>query len=196
MSRQQQFGAEQIRDLAALHAVGLVEGEDAACFEQLLADRDPVALEEMAAFHDVAGHLALSTSLVMPPERVEARIMEKIRPKGFVQEVPGIHVLRAGSGPWVKTPFPGVACKRLFFDPATNLQTTLLQLEPGALYPAHEHKTEEQCWVLSGDVRFGNEVRLTAGDFTYADSGTRHKTITSDGGCLLLIVSNRDDEFV
>jgi len=41
---------------------GMLEGTDAACFEQLLADGDPVALEEMSAFKEVAAQLALSTS--------------------------------------------------------------------------------------------------------------------------------------
>src|SRR5260370_9304482 len=132
MSGGQQFGADEIRDLAAVHAVGMLEGTDAVCFEQLLADGDPVALEEMSAFKEVAAQLALSTSMVKPPERVQARVMQEIGPKGFVQEVPGIHVLRAAEGAWMETPFPGVKCNQLLFVTATTLQTTPLPFNPGA----------------------------------------------------------------
>lgn len=196
MSNERTFAEAEIRDLAALHAVGMLDGDDAALFEQLLASGNPVAVEEMRAFTEVAGQLGVAAGAAAPPPELEERILQEVRPKGFYQTIPGVHVLRGGTGDWIKTPFRGVAVKVLFFDPATNMQTTLLQLEPGALYPAHQHSVEEQCWVLAGDVRFGSEVFLKAGDFTYADAGTRHGTITTDGGCTLLIVSSRHDKFI
>jgi hypothetical protein len=42
-------------------------------------------------------------------------------------------------------------------------------------------------------VRIG-QIILEAGDFEYANTGTAHAVVESDNGCVLMLISNQDDE--
>ncbi len=68
----------------------------------------------------------------------------------------------------------------------------MVRMEPGASYPAHRHGGAEECFVISGDLRTG-AVHLRAGDWQRADAGSRHPVQSTDGGCVLLLVSSLDD---
>lgn len=94
-------------------------------------------------------------------------------------------VVRADEGEW--TPFvPGIRIKTLRRDPHSRTQTSLWQIEPGAVIPPHPHTSEEECLVLSGSV-VHDGVEYRAGDYLLAAPGERHKAFTSPGGALLMI---------
>jgi anti-sigma factor ChrR (cupin superfamily) len=78
-------------------------------------------------------------------------------------------------------------------DAETKNITSLLKLGPGAAYPAHHHAGVEQCLVIEGTVRIG-QILLESGDFEYANAGTEHAVVQSDSGCVLMLISNQDDE--
>jgi anti-sigma-K factor RskA len=69
---------EEIRELAAVYALGGLDGEDRARFEALLAAGDP---EARAALRDFEGTLVqmAATAAETPPPRVKAALMERIR---------------------------------------------------------------------------------------------------------------------
>ena len=79
--------------------------------------------------------------------------------------------------------------RRLFVDRAAQRVTMMVRMQPGASYPAHRHAEAEECFVLSGDLWTGS-VRLHAGDYQRAEQGSRHPLQSTEGGCVLLLVSS------
>jgi anti-sigma factor ChrR (cupin superfamily) len=71
-------------------------------------------------------------------------------------------------------------------DPPTGERTALLRMEPGASFPEHDHPEVEECFLLEGEVNIdGHDYR--PGDYVVAQAGTRHDTIVSVPGALLLL---------
>jgi anti-sigma factor ChrR (cupin superfamily) len=68
-------------------------------------------------------------------------------------------------------------------------------MAPGAIYPPHRHFGLEHCYVLEGDLVF-DDYTLHAGDYEIASAATEHSLVTTQHGCLLLIMNNRGDQLV
>jgi anti-sigma factor ChrR (cupin superfamily) len=103
-------------------------------------------------------------------------------------------VVRAGEGEWqiVKD---GVYAKQLYVDVERDRVTMLVRMDAGASYVPHRHAAPEQCFVLEGDIREGDDV-FRAGDFQCVARGSTHGAQTTESGCLLLIVSSLHDELI
>ncbi len=193
----------QIRSVAAEYALGVADPADAAQFEGLLLANNSLASGELRAFEEAASRLVFAAPTLRPSQSVKDRLMSGIRQEskpsrkfaGFQEELPGYHVLRAGTGSWRPTGEAGVDMQLLAHDPSRGVITFLLRMEPGAEYPDHHHSVEEQCWVLEGDVRHTDgSLSMKAGDFFRATPGTDHAAFTSTNGCLLLIIGSAKDE--
>jgi quercetin dioxygenase-like cupin family protein len=82
---------------------------------------------------------------------------------------------------------PGVSMRSLF---GAGAMLNLLEFEPGAAVPPHEHPHEQLGYVLEGDLRLtiaGDEHVLGPGGAYQIAGGTEHAART-DGGCLVLDV--------
>jgi quercetin dioxygenase-like cupin family protein len=196
---------DQIKEWAALHAVGALEGEEAKRFARLLAENEE-ARRELASF---SGNLqALAHSLPAGPQpspELKQRILsaaehaktrrhldaqlKKLAPAatggfGFLRQA-------ADSG-WLPLPVPGAFVKLLSYDEENEYATVLGKLEPGARYPAHKHTYPEDIYMLEGDLHIGEEV-IRAGDFHHAHASARHGVNWSENGCVLLAVLSKED---
>jgi anti-sigma factor ChrR (cupin superfamily) len=89
-------------------------------------------------------------------------------------------VERYEGGVW-RTLSPGVRMKRLW-----GKRTLLFECEPGAVVPAHRHRTFEHSLILSGDVT-SDEGDFQAGDYMGMAAGSMHGAWTTRGGCRVLI---------
>lgn len=177
---------DELRAQAALYALGLLEPELFEPFDQHL-EACPACRAEVRAFHEIGAQLAASAPMD-PPESLRERVIEA------VQDRPDdILILRANQRGWVDTPFRGVRVKALYEDPQSRLVTQLVQLAPGARYPSHRHAAPEQCYVVEGDVKIGNDI-FSAGDFSLAPAYSLHGEVSSVNGCLLVIVASPDNE--
>jgi len=67
-------------------------------------------------------------------------------------------------------------------------QSLLVRVAPGAVYESHDHPDDEECYVVEGDLAFG-DLQLTAGDYHLAHKGGRHPPARSRAGCLLFITN-------
>lgn len=146
-----------------------------------MSDDRETALEDT-----LIARLAESLAPVSPPGALAARLRQRllaaVRSEAPAQ--PDVHLtIRATEGDWSEI-LPGVAMKMLREDNASR--SYLLRLAPGARIPAHPHRIDEECMVLSGDVWLG-AVRASAGDFHLARGHTLHGEIRSEGGCLLYL---------
>jgi anti-sigma factor ChrR (cupin superfamily) len=87
---------------------------------------------------------------------------------------------------WEETAFPGVEICRLFVD-GEGGGALIVKMQPGAIYPMHEHGGREQFYLISGDMRIGVKS-FNAGDYHRAESGTVHEVVSTIGGCSCLVV--------
>lgn len=194
----------QLKNLAPLHALGALDGEDLRAFDALLA-QDAEVRAETSAFSQVADGLAESLPRKAPPAHLREVILRRAaeakarhRATQAIQRlVPaatgGLAFLHdaAGAG-WLPLRVPGAFVKLLSFDETTNYAVVLGKLEAGARYPGHAHRRAEDIYMLSGDLHVGNHC-LRAGDFHHADAGSEHGENWSEAGCVLIAVLSKED---
>jgi len=87
--------ADEIRDLAAVYALGGLEGEDRARFEALLRAGDPDATSAVQDFQGTLLELAAATTEA-PPARIKQALMERIGAQTRVESSPSISPVRPG----------------------------------------------------------------------------------------------------
>ena len=125
---------------------------------------------------------------VPPPAAARTHVLDSIR--GLPQldaSVPSADesvTVRADEGTW-KTIAPGARMKRLTKD--ARRVVFLLDLDPNAIVPAHDHDAGEDSYVIRGSCFIGG-LGLAQGDFHHSDTGSHHgDVVASDEGCLLMI---------
>ncbi len=180
---------DEMRSTAALYAVGALSAGEVREFEEHLTVCAECR-EEAESFASAAGLLAESVPEAPPPPALRERLLGRIAKPDAES---GLHVVRSSEGKWKATPFPGVTYKTLYYDRETTMVTNLLRMERGSFYPAHRHTAMEQCLVLEGDVR-QDDVIMTAGDYSRFDADRVHSRISTENGCLLLLISSAKDE--
>ncbi|HVY70175.1 MAG TPA: cupin domain-containing protein [Verrucomicrobiae bacterium] len=196
---------ERVRELAALNAAGAIDGEDAREFAQLLADRARLEAE-ISAFNNATARAAEALPVTATPSAsVKERLMQRVgaaAPGGdkmavFKRLLPPVadgffNIRDTGDKGWLPLPVRGAFVKLLSFDEAQGYAIVLGKLDPGASYPAHNHHSGEDLFMLTGDLHIGGE-KLTAGDFHHAAAGSSHGINYSEQGCTLLaVLSGRD----
>ena len=195
----------KLKELAALHAAGALDGTEVEAFARLL-EASADARREATAFAAVTEALArslrkgpqpstgLRERILREAQRHKAQAamlahLESLQPK----PLGGLAFLKAaGEGGWLPLRVPGAAVKVLSFDPASRHAVLLGKLEPGARYPAHVHQRPEDLVMLSGDLHVGDEV-LRPGDFHHAEAGSSHGVNWSEQGCVLVAVLSKED---
>ena len=70
---------------------------------------------------------------------------------------------------------------------ADGIMSYLLRLAPGAVVDAHRHPFDEECVVMEGVVRIGDDLIVQAGGFHLAHKNTLHAPITSEGGATIYL---------
>lgn len=188
-------------ELAALQAVGALDGADAAELCQRLTAGDGVAWAEFRAFNEA---LALAARPATPPVGLREKLLRHIGapPAPVPAPVPAgppplpaevFQVFNPGRhGDWLPAQIPGARFKMLSLDLERNFALLYAQLDPGTRYPAHHHSASEECYVLTGDLTTEGRT-LRAGDFYRADAHTDHEGLFSAEGCTaLFIVPARD----
>jgi hypothetical protein len=183
MSTMHQAVTDEIRDLASMYSLGLLETPDSGMFERHVEECG-VCREEVRAFRESAGQLALALPESRPEPRVRGELLRRTAPQSWL--------VRANDGAWQATPFAGVEVKQLFVDTGTGNVTSLVRLEAGAYYPRHRHAAHEHCYVVEGDVVFSDHV-LRTGDYEVNAPGTDLSHVTSQGGFVLFIINKVGD---
>lgn len=168
---------------AALFAAGALTGRETAAFKQRLA-RQTALLAAVREWEKALAPLAARAGDIEPPPdllgKVEARIgaLERLRSLS--------RTLRPDEGPWIAMA-PGVLFKELHRSAALSRWTILVDAEPGAAFPAHEHAQDEEILMISGDLSF-DDVELGPGDFHFSYAGTMHAAHRTRAGCRCIIV--------
>lgn len=170
-------------DLAALDALGILSDDEQAELRRLSASADSATLDDAGLYREAIAQLAQSLDAVMPPPDIKLKVLGAV-------SLPG-RTVRADEGKWT-TIAPGVRLKKLSSDRARNTVMVLMEMQPGAVVPPHEHHHPEDSYIISGSARLGDLV-LFAGDFHHVEAGSKHDSIVSDDGCLALLVMDAED---
>jgi anti-sigma factor ChrR (cupin superfamily) len=208
---------DELRDLASLHSLGLLDADDAERWEAHLT-RCAVCAAESRASRELVAFVAMNEAERLtaalpesqPPPRVKEKLMQQIASLSEVasevaphaaevplpEQSPASLILRAGEGRW-HTILPGVEVKRLFVDPVAKTVTSLVRVAAGAIYPAHFHVGVEHLYVLDGDIVFEDHT-LSSGDYEVRYAYTKHSAATTapGEGCLLLVINSGRDKFL
>jgi len=166
---------------AALWAAGaLTAGERDAVRRRLASDPGFArkADEWERALTPVSGLAAP----VEPPDGMLARIEARL--DGGGHSAMG-HTLRAADGKWMELG-PGIRIKVLHRNMEARRQMVLLVADPGAVHSAHVHDTDEELFVVSGDLTIDGE-ELGPGDFYFSPAMIQHPRETTKRGCTCVI---------
>ena len=188
-------------DDAAMYVAGGLTSEEMSAFEQQL-ESDPALRASVVELNSVAEFLADQVEPVEPSSDIRRALMEKISTdqaseiKPSAGDLPeGLTIIRDGQGEWEDAGIPGVFRKILNKDFENRRLTLLFKLDPGAVYPAHAHEQYEECFMIHGDLDFGN-YQLKSGDYLNMAAGTQHTPARSVNGCVCVITSAMPDSMV
>lgn len=133
-----------------------------------------------------AAQIALALDPIPPnPERA-ALLRQRILQRVTADQAPDPHLtVRAHERHWHNIG-PGIEIKLL--RRASDNETYMLRLAPGATLPPHNHPEDEECLVLEGEVWLDN-THAFAGDYHLGRRGIPHGEIHTDTGCLLFLRS-------
>ncbi|MFO1101436.1 MAG: cupin domain-containing protein [Methylocystis sp.] len=168
---------------AALFAAGALSREET---EALKARQkgDPALAAKTREWEEALAPLAMHAGEVAPPadlfDRIEARLDAREKLESMSR------TLRANEGEWIVL-CPGVRFKELHRNVALNRWTLLVDAEPGAVFPEHEHSQDEEIFVISGDLAFDG-VELGPGDFHFSPKGSLHAAHRTRAGCRCIII--------
>lgn len=167
---------------AALWAAGALTAPEHAALKDRMK-RDPEFAAKAREWEDALAPLAaLAPDATAPTglfEKIEARLDSRLRLETLSR------TLRADTGDWIKVS-PGMRVKLLHRNVELGRQTVLLDIEPGAVYPAHAHEQDEEIFMISGDLAIGAE-ELGPGDFHVSAKGSRHPAATTRAGCRCIV---------
>jgi hypothetical protein len=98
----------------------------------------------------------------------------------------GAATIRVTDRRWTDTG-PGMRYKRLAHDPVRHIEITLVQLDPGASYPAHKYVGVEELFVVRGDC-LCEGCKLGQGDYHRSIAGAAHRPAASRNGCEFILI--------
>jgi anti-sigma factor ChrR (cupin superfamily) len=188
---------------ASLYTLGELSPDDKGSFEQHLHRGCPECQSELQAFGNVIADLAEEVSVAPPPalrERLLKLVAENYTAseparKGVLLRRAGLLIMRSDELPWEGAPIPGILSKALFVDKKRNYATSLVRVEPKAVYPSHRHNDIEEVFLLEGDFLIEG-VRMVPGDFCRSEPGSVHGPSTTESGALLLVFASQHDEML
>jgi anti-sigma factor ChrR (cupin superfamily) len=172
----------------ALGAVSAAEAADARLHVQTCE----TCRDELETLRPVVAALADLPTDIVRPSALWDRLAERIA--GDANRRPGSSSYRTPSRtfPW-KDVAPGISCKLLATDEASERVSMLVRLAPGVEYPPHRHSGIEELYLLSGEL-FIDEKKLYPGDYNIAQPGTADARVWSETGCTCVLMTSLEDE--
>ncbi|MGA9772063.1 MAG: cupin domain-containing protein [Blastocatellia bacterium] len=187
-----QISQDEIREKAALYALGALSQHEARVFEEHIAQGCEFCQSELDAFEQVVNVIALDSDQQEPSPDVRDRLIAAVNDTGKTnaaaeQNGQQLVSIRADDGKWIRAQ-EGVYCKSLYVDKESRMATSLVRMMPGTSLTAHKHDGVEQFFILEGDCIVCGEV-LGPGDYHRAPAGTVHESTCTVNGTMFLLVA-------
>lgn len=163
----------------ALNALGFSDEEDASW----LADRMAVNPGDLVAGRRVEEELGALSALApeaAPTDDLFSAIEARLDSEASENSL----TVRAEGGEWFERT-KGVWCK-ILNEHEAGVTTRLLRCEAGSVVPSHRHYSDEELFMLEGDLRIGT-LHLGKGDYHLARAASEHVDAVTENGCLVLV---------
>ncbi|MDD5036886.1 MAG: cupin domain-containing protein [Methylococcaceae bacterium] len=191
---------EELQELAALYALGLLEESARRAFEsRMKVDSEAESL--VSRFGDIATSLLEVIPSKTPPPSLRERLLSRLPAEAKESPLPaevllgqGILLVHGRQKPWEETGIPGIRKKTLFYDAGRHYASNLVSMEAGSIYPRHRHADLEELYMLSGQIRLSGH-RLGVGDYCRAEPGTLHDDVVAESDCLFIALASTRNEF-
>ncbi|MEN9223371.1 MAG: cupin domain-containing protein [Thermostichus sp. BF3_bins_97] len=186
---------EDFEEIAARYALEALGGDS-----EDLQQPDPVAAASQGTvsldeLQGVAAMLSYSVPLPVLCPSLKERLFRQIQSQVDPSPDPkSFHCVRASELTWQTSTVPGIRIAKLHEDWQKREIIGLLQADPGAVYPLHQHVLGEEIYMLEGDLVIEDQVYL-AGDFIWSGPGSIHRAHTQ-GGCKFHFRTSMDDLFL
>ena len=139
----------------------------------------------------VDAFIAWPTDLLRPRWDLRSSLAKRIAAE--TGAAPVLPAKRQWSEPPWENVAPGIACKILATDPASDMVSMLVRLVPGGEYPPHTHAGVEELHLLDGELWI-DERKLHPGDYNRAEPGTGDQRVWSETGCTCVLVTSTRDK--
>jgi quercetin dioxygenase-like cupin family protein len=147
--------------------------------------------QEMEALRPlVASFVSWPTDVLRPPASLWPRLAQRIAVETGTEPV--LPPPQRRSEPAWEEAAPGISCKVLATDTATQRVSMLVRLAPGTDYPPHRHAGVEELHLLHGELVV-NDQKLFPGDYIRAESGSEDHRVWSETGCTCVLVTSAED---
>ena len=167
---------------AALLAAGALTAQELEAARRRLKT-DPDFARKTNEWEQALTPISAWLSPVEPPPGLFAAIEARL--DGGGARGPSKRTLRAADGAWMDLG-PGIRIKVLHQNMELRRQTILLVADAGAVHPAHVHESDEELFVVSGDLVIDGE-ELGPGDFHFSPALSQHPQETTKRGCTCVI---------
>ncbi len=180
------------RDLVYGFAVGALSVAEAKFFVAHLTSCTKCSRELDTLRSVMASFVSWPSDILRPSGSLWDRLSERI---GGDAQPPALDAPRAAAArrlEWSEVA-PGISCKVLATDFATDRVSMLVRLAPGVDYPAHRHADVEELHLLHGELVI-DERTLQPGDYYRAELGTTDNHVWSPTGCTCVLMTSLKDE--
>jgi len=205
----------QIDEEILLHyALGILDKAQTKKVQRKIAT-SPALQSELASIQNALESVSLAEKPVQPSPHLRALILnatlDKTRFDGFIERFTALFDLdeetshnllkqidNAAHANWQSTPFPGV--KILKFPGGQQVSTAtcgLVQVQPGKIFPAHQHQAKESNLILQGEARDDQRKAYKPGDIFDFTAGSRHSfRCISDDPFIFAVVLYKDNKWL
>lgn len=173
---------QECRAIAASYALGSLAVAEMEQFRLRINSGCPVCNAALAEFAETVEYLAMTAPAVEPSSALRERVLKIANGRAPAEGRREVTIIRQDESVWMQSPVAGVQMKQLLGD-----KTLLVRMQPGTVYPTHEHRESEQCCVLEGSITDSDGVTMHAGDFVCMGADTIHEPIHTNTGCTFLI---------
>lgn len=146
----------------------------------------PGSMPNAVIMDDAASEVAAELGRAAPGAVPPADLFDRIEAVIDAPAIPGVQTVRATSGQWLDR--GNGIWRKLMASPPEGRDIYLLRCLPGGVIPAHTHSGWEYALVLEGRFQIAG-FTINAGDAQYSAANSNHPEITTDTGCLLLVVA-------
>jgi anti-sigma factor ChrR (cupin superfamily) len=130
------------------------------------------------------------TDVLRPPTPLWARLSQRVAAESG--GTPFVAPERWADEPAWREVAPGISCKLLSTDAATQRVSMLVRLAPGVRYPPHSHADVEELHLLDGELWI-DDRKLHPGDYSRAEPNSGDNLVWSETGCTCVLITSLDD---
>jgi len=174
----------------AAYALDALPRHECTAIEAHIASCDACRAELAALRPLVDSFAAWPTDVLRPAGSLQARLARRIAADA------GQPAVMPPAPGWLEPSWeevaPGISCKLLANDAASERVTMLVRLAPGVDYPPHIHAGTEELHLLDGELWI-DDRKLYPGDYNRAEAGSSDRRVWSETGCTCVLTTSTRD---